>query len=144
MLTKKELNDIIKFITQLKKVKFTKQDKSDLYVKFCVNDDDIKDKVYWSFTIDYKCCGEQFRQGIISKNVYDVVKLCNPEMEICFYEQHDYCYLNPQLNEISFSEKKEDILKFLEGKQQNEEDLFEYLKDDDEFYDKYEKLYPDN
>jgi len=108
-------------------IKISKQKKQIIYDKF---DPDIKDKIYWSYRIE-----NSFYEGIISKEEYEKIKTLPPKTDICFGEIAKYVYDEGILENVPFTEDKNEIRKFYDrgGKRgENYFDLIEYFYNDDD------------
>ena len=109
-------------------IKISKKKKQIIYDKFYP---DIKDKIYWSYRIE-----NSFYEGIISKEEYEKIKTLPPKTDICFGEIAKYVYDEGILENVPFTEDKNEISKFYDrgGKRgENYFDLIEYFYDCDIF-----------
>ena len=143
MIKREILDSLLTFMKTTLKKRFTTEQITEIKNKFCIGNDEANNNVYWCFTIKYRRGDDQFRQGLISKRDFEVLKTCNPNTRFNFGEISNNCCLDPKICEFTFSEDPEIVLKFLEGERHNEVDLDEHLGGCEEFIAKLEALYPE-
>jgi hypothetical protein len=125
----KEIDKIVKFMKEKFKKKFTEENINELKREFCNNLDDVDDKVYWSFNISFRDGQDQFREGIISKTDYEkLMKMKNYTFN--FGEISKFCYLDVELNEITFSTNQEDVINFIESNKRDNRLMDNYYDSD--------------
>ncbi len=125
----KDIDKIVKFMKEKFKKKFTEENINELKREFCNNLDDVDDKVYWSFNISFRHGEDQFREGIIEKEDYETL-LKKKKYTFNFGEISKFCYLDVELNEITFSTNKEDVINFIESNKRDNR-LMDYYYDSD-------------
>ncbi len=125
----KEIDKLVKFMKKKFKKKFTEENINELKREFCNNLDDVDDKVYWSFNISFRDGQDQFREGIISKTDYEkLMKMKNYTFN--FGEISKFCYLDVELNEITFSTNQEDVINFIESNKRDNRLMDNYYDSD--------------
>ncbi len=125
----KDIDILVKFMKEKFKKRFTEENINDLKREFGCNLDDVDEKVYWSFNISFRDGQDQFREGIISKTDYEKLMKMK-EYTFYFGEISKYCYLDVELNEITFSTNKDDVIKFIESNKHDNR-LMDYYDDSD-------------
>ncbi len=110
-----DLDKIIRFIKDNFKKRFTDDNINELKKQFCVDLNEVNNKVYWSFNIEFRRGEDQFREGIITKKDYDRL-MKSKTYVFSFGEITKHCDLEVEMKEITFSTDKNDVLEFLESK----------------------------
>ena len=123
-----DMDNIIQFIKDNFKKRFTDDNINELKKQFCVDLNVVKNKVYWSFNINFIRGEDQFREGIISKDDYDIL-MKFPTYIFYFGEISKHCYLDVEMKEITFSTDEKDVLKFMESKRNNT-NLMDYFHEE--------------
>ena len=122
------IDRLIKFMKEKFKKRFTEENIKELKKEFCKNLDDANDKVYWCFNISFKRGEDQFREGIISKTDYEKL-MQKKEFTFNFGEITKHCYLDVEINEITFSTDINDVKKFIESNHEDDR-LMDYYYED--------------
>ena len=128
-ITHKNIDRLLKFMSEKFKLTITEENINELKQEFCNNLDDVDDKVYWSFNISFRRGQDQFREGIIKKEDYETL-LKKKKYTFCFGEISKFCDLNVELNEITFSTNKDDVINFIESNKPDDR-LMDYFYDSD-------------
>ncbi len=123
-ISREKLNKIVKFMKEKFHKRFTESNINELKKEFCHNLDDANDKVYWFFNITFKRGEDQFREGIISKMDYEKL-MKKKEFTFFFGEISKHCYLDVEINEITFSTDINDVIKFIESNKEDDK-LMDY------------------
>ena len=114
---------VIEFITNDLNIKISKKNKELIIDKFYP---DIKDKIYWSVSIDERRI-EFFYEGIISKDEYEKIKTLSPDTHIMFNSKCDDNDDEGNLSEISFKEDINKIKKLYDKGFQNSTTYFNLM-----------------
>ena len=128
-ITHKNIDRLLKFMSEKFKLTITEENINELKQEFCNNLQDVNNKVYWSFNV---ACGRErphFREGIIKKEDYEIL-LKKKKYTFNFGEIRKFCYLDVELNEITFSTDKNDVIEFIESNKPDDR-LMDYYYDSD-------------
>ena len=126
------LEDIIIFIKELQ-IKLSPEQEALILEQFTDKSSDVYNAfVYWYIDVDCRKI-KFFFEGIITKQDYEKIKTPDEKCNIYFGEISKHSYANAELNELQFSEDKDQILAF---EKSNKRDYFDFV----EFLHEQEKL----
>ena len=129
------VEDVLDYLMNDLKIKISKKNKDLVLDKFYP---DIKDKLYWSFKIEYS-----FYEGIVSKEEYEKFQTLPPDTEIVFAEIDKYVYDECQIKDIPFTNDIEKMKKLFDKGFRKSETYYDLMTNDkiEELLQKYFKTF---
>ena len=116
------VEDVLDYLINDLKIKISKKNKDLVLDKFYP---DIKDKLYWSFKIEYS-----FYEGIVSKEEYEKFQTLPPDTEFVFAEIDKYVYDECQIKDIPFTNDIEKMKKLFDKGFRKSETYYDLMTND--------------